>query len=490
MQHPFIFRPSRTIKISYINKSNKEFGGQMKKPFVVVPAIILILLVLQYGANANLGERKEAKSRITQADAISDYRLISQEGKELTFEIDYTVQASHGNTVYIGGWIYDGNGKALGAYRPSAIPSTGTGKSRLVIILDRDLTDAKEVEFFFFEPSKAPFIKRRFSFDLKSGENPGEIPAPKAGNSEGSAIGGASGRPKPEEKWEWIGAQAKTLITGGDQLYMVNATTGDIFRYDGSPGSWTRIGGPGHSFVANQRTVYALSMDRGGIYEYMGKPEKWARIHGPAGAIYAGGADLYFTDAKTGDIHKYNPRSTKNVKFDVEGPKKIGGPGKFFTVDPFTGALYGLSLDMKGIYAYLNTPGQWKRIGGPALKIFSGSSTNKFVHIVYAIHPQNNSLYRIYYNKNQEKNSQTRIGGPSTEFAVGQFEGLIWGLSPDRSGIYIRDLSKVNKNGNYSWEKIGGPAIRIFGGGKCVSGRYLDQLYIIDSEQNVWRYRH
>jgi hypothetical protein len=222
----------------------------------------------------------------------------------------------------------------------------------------------------------------------------------------------------------------------------------------------------------------------------MGKPEKWARIHGPAGAIYAGGADLYFTDAKTGDIHKYNPRSTKNVKFDVEGPKKIGGPGKTFAVDPFTGALHGLSLDMKGIYAYLNTPGQWKRIGGQALTIFSGSSGSKHVHIVYAIHLQNNNLHKISYNEKQDKTTQTRIGGPSTEFAVGQFEGSIWGLSPDRSGIYIRDISKFNKDGNYSWKKIGGPAMRIFGGGKCISVKCLDQLYIIDSEQNVWRYRN
>jgi hypothetical protein len=238
-------------------------------------------------------------------------------------------------------------------------------------------------------------------------------------------------------------------------------------------------------------------MDRGGIYEYMGKPEKWARIHGPARAIYAGGSDLFFTNPKTGDIHKYNPKSTKNIKYDVEGPIKIGGPGRTFAVDSFTGSLYGLSPDMKGIYAY-DQSGQWKRIGGPATTIFSGTHNFKNFHVVYAIHPQNYNLYRIDYTEKHdrivggpapEKIDQTRIGGPSAELAVGQFKGSLWGLSPDRSGIYTPDATKTNKDGSYSWKKIGGPAMRIFGGGKCISDKCIDQLYIIDSEQNVWRYR-
>jgi hypothetical protein len=229
----------------------------------------------------------------------------------------------------------------------------------------------------------------------------------------------------------------------------------------------------------------------------MGKPEKWARIHGAARAIYAGGTDLFFADAKTGDIYKYNPKSTKNVKFDVEGPVKVGGPGYTFTVDAFTGSLYGLSSDMKGIYAY-NKSGQWKKIGGPAKTIFAGPCWHKDFHCVYAIHPQNDNLYRIDYTEKHdrivggpapEKLEQTRIGGPSAEFAVGQFEGNIWGLSPDKSGIYEPDTSKPNKDGSYTWRKIGGPGMRIFGGGKCISDKCTDQLYIIDSEQNVWLYR-
>jgi hypothetical protein len=140
----------------------------------------------------------------------------------------------------------------------------------------------------------------------------------------------------------------------------------------------------------------------------MGKPEKWARIHGAARAIYAGGTDLFFTDAKSGDIYKYNPKSTKNVKYDVEGPEKIGGPGHTFAVDAHTGTLNGLSSDMKGIYAY-NKAGQWKKIGGPAKTIFTGPCWHRDYHCVYAIHPQNNNLYMIEYT---EKHDQL-VGGPA-----------------------------------------------------------------------------
>ena len=459
----------------------------MKKS-ISISALLVIVLFLCFFSDLTL------IAESAQGDAISGIRLVSIKGEELTFEVDYSVEPYHGSEVYIGGWLYDSNDQAFGGYRPTVIPSSGKGKVRLVINLDRDPSLAREVEVFLFEPSKSPFIKRRFPFSFKDGLTQALITAiEKQGGSVklGKAVV-ASGRPKPEEKWEWIGAQAKTLITGGEHLYMVNTVTEDIFQYNGTPGSWTRIGGPAHSFVANLGGLYALSMDRGGIYEYRGKPNKWVRIHGPAKAIYAGGTELFFTDPATGDIYEYNPQSSKNIKYDVEGPIKIGGPGHIFTVDVFSGTLFGLSPDMKGIYVYKKKPGQWKRIGGPAVMIFAGPSSLSF-HTVYAIHPQHNDIYRISYTEKHSRLTGTvvpedfslvRIGGPSTEFAVGIFQGRLWGLSPDRSGIYQPDESKSN----YAWKKIGGPAMKIFGGAKCNQGKCIDQLYIIDSDANVWRY--
>lgn len=450
---------------------------------------ILISAVLLFVLFSFFIPRLTLVAESAQGDAISNIRLVSVKGEELTFEVDYSVEPYHGSVVYIGGWLYDSNDQAFGGYRPTVIPSSGKGKVRLVINIDKDPSLAREVEVFLFEPSKSPFIKRRFPFSIKDGltqalittiEKQGVLMKP------GKAYQ-ASGRPKPEEKWEWIGAQAETLITS-DQLYMVNAVTKDIFQYNGAPGSWARIGGPAHSFVANLGGLYALSLDRGGIYEYRGTPNNWVRIHGPARAIYAGDKEFYFIDSATGDICKYNPQSSKHIKYDVEGPIKIGGPGHSFTVSGFGGTLYGLSPDMKSIYVYRNKPGQWKRIGGPAVRIFAGPTS------VYAIHPQNNDIYSIYYRPKfktvlgtvmPEELRQDRIGGHSADFAVGIFKGTLWGLSLDRSGIYQFD---EKTKGNYTWKMIGGPAMKIFGGAKCNQGTCIDQLYIIDSDASVWRY--
>lgn len=460
----------------------------MKKSILISVLLVIVLFLWFFPCLTLIAES-------AQGDTISGIRLVSVKGEELTFEVDYSVEPYHGNEIYIGGWLYDSNDQAFGGYRPTVIPSSGKDKVKLVINLDRDPSFAREIEVFLFEPRQSPFIKRRFPFSMKDDINKNLITAiEKQGGSvkTGKAVV-SSGRPKPEQKWEWIGAQAEALITGGEHLYMVNTVTKDIFQYNGTPGSWTRIGGPGHSFVANLGGLYALSLDRGGIYEYRGTPNKWTRIHGPARAIYAGGRKLFFTDPATGDIHKYNPRSSKHIKYDVEGPIKIGGPGHSFTVSGFGGTLYGLSPDMKGIYVYEKKPGQWKRIGGPAVRIFAGPSFLSF-HTVYAIHPQNNDIYRISYTEKHgrltgtvvpEDISVVRIGGHSAEFAVGIFQGRLWGLSPDGSGIYQFD---VKTKGNNTWKKTGGPAMKIFGGAKCNQGKCIDRLYIIDSDANVWRY--
>jgi hypothetical protein len=439
-----------------------------------------------------------APDKIASGDSITGFRLVSVDKKQLSIEIDYEVEAYHGNTIYVGGWLYDSNSQAFGGYKPTVIPSTGKGKAVLVITCDKDPSLATEIEFFLFEPSKAPFIKRRFPLSLKPGSQSEPAPPLKVEEAPGYAVGSVSGRPKPEDRWEWIGAQAKTLITGGEQLYMVNNTTGDIFQYNGSPGSWTRIGGPAHSFVAHLRSLYALSMDKGGIYEYLGKPDKWARIHGAAKAICAGGASLFFTDPGTGDIYEYHPKSTKNIKYDIEGPQKVGGPGHMFVVDAFKGTLFGLSTDRKAVFIYERKVKRWKKIAGPVDKILAGSSTSKVRHEVFAIQPQNKGVLMIVFQEKHERLtgttvpeeiSRTQIGGPAAELAVGIFEGKLWGLSPDRSGIFVPDNTQKNESGKYQWKKIGGPAWKIFSGGKCSQGYCKDLLYIIDSERNVWRYR-
>ena len=454
----------------------------MKKYLFVLGILALILMPWIHHSMGESG----------QGDSIIGFRIINVKDKELTFEIRYEVEPYHGNVVYIGGWIYNSKGQATGGYRPTAVSVPGKGKVQLVMTLDIDPQSAGEVEFFLYEPGKAPFIKRRFPLSFKTGGQPNTVPAPKADITPGQQTGTPYSKPKPEGSWEWIGAQVRALIQGGTNLYMINDITGDIFQYNGTPGSWTRIGGPSHSFSAGFTTIYALSADKGGIYQYSGKPGKWFRIHGAAGAIYAGGTQLYFTKPQSGDIYEYHPESTANVKYSKEGPKKIGGPGSMFSVNVLRGTLYGLSTDKKAIYLYLAKKGRWQKVGGPAARIYAGytwSSKNYGSITVYAVHPGSGDIHRIKYDYETAKSSQGRIGGPAAEFAVGQFQNTVWGLSKDRSYIFEFGYVTQGSKTNYHWKKIGGPALKIFAGGRFTQGKRKDQLYIIDSEKNVWRYK-
>ena len=103
----------------------------MKKSISILALLVLVLISYFIFGLTLVAESEPG-------DAISDIRLVSGKGKELTFEVDYSVEPYHGSVVYIGGWIYDSNDQAFGGYRPTVIPASGKGKVRLVITLDRD----------------------------------------------------------------------------------------------------------------------------------------------------------------------------------------------------------------------------------------------------------------------------------------------------------------------------------------------------------------
>ena len=107
------------------------------------------------------------------------------------------------------------------------------------------------------------------------------------------------------EHWTQIGPSATDLFAGGDRLFGIQPTTGDIYQYNGTPNSWTKIGGSGITFaVDGNGRVYGLSPT--GVFRYDGTPEHWTQIGGPGTDIEAGSTTLYGLTAD-GSVWRYNP---------------------------------------------------------------------------------------------------------------------------------------------------------------------------------------
>jgi len=167
--------------------------------------------------------------------------------------------------------------------------------------------------------------------------------------------------PTPAYTWEQIGTAASAIYAGGNRLFATNPGSGDIYEYNGTPGSWTKVGGPGNMFaVGGMGQLYGISPDMSGVWKYDGTPMNWTKIGGPASKIYAGGNKLFATNPGSGDIYQYN--GTPNSW------TKAGGPGYTFTVGG-NGQLYGISPDMSGVWKYSGTPMNWSIIGEGAYAI-------------------------------------------------------------------------------------------------------------------------
>ncbi|MBR7827020.1 hypothetical protein KDK95_11950 [Actinospica sp. MGRD01-02] len=68
--------------------------------------------------------------------------------------------------------------------------------------------------------------------------------------------------------WTVIGSGVQTLHVGGDGVYGVQSSTGDIAQYNGTPGYWTIIGGPGSDFAVSDTAVYGLAPDLSYVAQY------------------------------------------------------------------------------------------------------------------------------------------------------------------------------------------------------------------------------
>jgi hypothetical protein len=108
------------------------------------------------------------KSGIAMVDDIMSFHLVESKGNHLIFEVDYSAVSSHGNIIHLGGWIYDNKGQAISGYKPLSFLAPGIRKGKVEIIIDDGEGQfGKEIEFFLFEPSKAPFVKKRFPLNMR-----------------------------------------------------------------------------------------------------------------------------------------------------------------------------------------------------------------------------------------------------------------------------------------------------------------------------------
>ncbi|MBN2223388.1 MAG: hypothetical protein JW765_01800 [Deltaproteobacteria bacterium] len=260
----------------------------------------------------------------------------------------------------------------------------------------------------------------------------------------------------PAYTWQQIGTPAAAIYAGGNRLFATNPSSGDIYEYSGTPGSWTKVGSPGNMFaVGGNGQLYGLSPDLSGVWRYDNTPMNWTQIGGPASRIYARGNQLFATNPSTGDIYQYN--------HTPDSWTKIGGPGNVFAVGGM-GQLYGLSPDMSGVWRYDGTPMSWTKIGGPASKIYAGGNQ------LFATNPSTGDIYRY----DGTPNAWTKVGGPGYSFTVGG-NGQLYGISPDMSGVWKYSGTPM------IWTIIGEQAYAIAAAGNNLYGIQSGTL-------TVWRY--
>eukprot|EP00130_Batrachochytrium_dendrobatidis_P008451 XP_006683326.1 hypothetical protein BATDEDRAFT_93090 [Batrachochytrium dendrobatidis JAM81] len=159
--------------------------------------------------------------------------------------------------------------------------------------------------------------------------------------------------------WTEIGSNARRLFGGRYGLVATDPTTGNLFRYLGSPHNWQHIGGPGAMFAVTADSVYGLTPNKSGVFRYDGNGTSWTQIGSAAGEIYGGSWGLVATDPTNGNLSRYlgSPNNWQH----------IGGPGAMFAVTDDT--VFGLTPDRDAVYRYDETGNSWTSVGGPAHQI-------------------------------------------------------------------------------------------------------------------------
>lgn len=224
------------------------------------------------------------------------------------------------------------------------------------------------------------------------------------------AADGGLMRLKLDMQWYNHGSDFNALIGGGDRLYAIRASTGDIVQVNGGSGTVTKIGDPGHHFVAGAGFVAGITTNMAEIWRWDGA--QWTKIGGPATRLVASRSELYAI-APNGDIHRYEGRG--------EEWTKIGGPGYLFVAgDGFVAAI---TPDKSAVMRW--NGGLWTPIGGASKGLVAAGPDLYRIDTVGDIHRY--AGHGVQWIK---------AGGPGHAFAGG--EGILAGITPDRANVYLR----------------------------------------------------
>jgi hypothetical protein len=90
------------------------------------------------------------------------------------------------------------------------------------------------------------------------------------------------------QNWNVIGTGTSTLYAGGDGVYGISSSTGDIAQYSGTPYDWNVVGGPGDEFAVSQTALYGLAPDFTYVAQFT-PGVGWSEIGGETDGIAAGG---------------------------------------------------------------------------------------------------------------------------------------------------------------------------------------------------------
>jgi len=177
-------------------------------------------------------------------------------------------------------------------------------------------------------------------------------------------INGTTVQRSTQSGWVTIvsGAAVDQIYAGGGIVYY--RLGANLYRQ--GPSGFTNVGAWGGVYVSIDGIGRAHRLLSSGVVERLNPgATTWTALTNLNGAqflankTFAGGTNLYATVAN-GDIYKYFGGYWG----------RIGGPGADFAVDS-GGAIYGLSPDFSGVYAYRNNA--WTSVRGATAGIIAGS---------------------------------------------------------------------------------------------------------------------
>ncbi len=229
-------------------------------------------------------------------------------------------------------------------------------------------------------------------------------------------------------QWIKIGDNIDSAISGGSQLFARESSTGNLLRYDGSPGQWTQIGGPAYArYVAGNGFVAGVSPDMNQIRRWYGSA--WTQIGGPSNGLLASGSALYSIDRPSGDLYRYDGSPGQWTR--------IGGPGYMFAAGP--GYVVGISSDMKQVWRWDGS--SWTQIGGPARELATCGQD------IYTLKADSAEVYR----RDGASSAWTRVGD-APFFLTGGGSSFIAVIMGNQ-----QDVRRYSPGGG--WVSLGSPGL-------------------------------